>query len=131
MSADLIQRYQPGGDIYAALLSQFGKASADAIAAAALTGDETAINAAYTQAKFGEPLNDSTASIFISQLETDPFAAPAAALNSGLKTAIDSAVAGIFKNPYVLAAVVAGIALTVYNLGGFTKIFNTLKTKIK
>ena len=120
MDSTLIARYQPGGDIYASLQSQYGTASADAIAQAALSGDETQVNAALTQAKFGAPLDASTASNFYTQVTTNPLAAPLASLNTGLANTLMA----FLKSPAVL--LVGGLALFVW-LGGLDWIKGSLK----
>lgn len=105
MNQSLIQRYQVGGDIYQRLAQQFGTPGADAIAAAAATGDETAVNDALVQVKYGNPLDTSTADIFTNQMLTDPLAAPL----EGVNTAIGNSVLTFLKNPWVLFAVCAGL----------------------
>lgn len=119
MTPELIARYQPGGDIYATLQTQYGPTAAASIAAAAQTGDETQINAAISQAKFGSPLDTSTASIFANQIITDPFAAPAASFNDQIKKLF----ANLFGNPFLLIAVVA---VVFFAFGGA----NRLRKKI-
>lgn len=111
MSQDLINRYQPGGDIYASLETQYGTDKANAIAQAALTGDETKINAALTQAKYGNPLNTSTAGIFYDQITTDPLAAPLASLN----TALGNTIFSFLKNPWVLVTIAAVVFFFVFD----------------
>jgi hypothetical protein len=105
MDSTLIARYQPGGDIYISLQSTYGTAGANQIAQAALSGDETQINAVIDQLKFGAPLNTSTASILGNQLATDPLGAPLASLNGALGNTFMS----FFKNPWVIAAVAGGL----------------------
>jgi hypothetical protein len=105
MTPSTIARYQIGGDIYASLQTQYGTPAADAIAAAARTGDETNVNAAMVAAKYGSPLNDSTWNIFADQIITDPLAAPLESANSQ----IGKAVLNFLKNPWVLAAVAVGL----------------------
>jgi putative Ca2+/H+ antiporter (TMEM165/GDT1 family) len=105
MDDSTIQRYQAGGDIYASLQSQYGTSAADSVAAAAQSGDETQVNAAIVQAKYGAPLNTSTGSILANQLATDPLAAPLASANNVLGNTLLS----FLKNPLVLIAVAAGL----------------------
>jgi hypothetical protein len=112
MDETTIQRYQPGGDIYAKLAAQYGATKANAIAVAALTGDHTAINAAIVRAKYGADKNTNTAKIFVDQILTDPLAAPLENVNSVLANTIKS----IFKNPWVLFS--AGL-IVIYLFGGF------------
>ena len=111
MDPDLIARYQSGGDIYASLAATYGASAADTIAAAATTGDETQVNAAITQAKYGNPLDTSTASILANQLETDPLGAPLASANNVLSNTLLS----FLKSPAVLFTI--ALALFFY-LGG-------------
>lgn len=110
MTPATIQRYQPGGDIYVSLASRYGQGGADRVARAALTGDATFVNAELAVVKSGPRLNDSTFSLFTSQIVTDPLAAPLESAN----TAIGNSVASLFRNPWVLAVtvlVVAGLVL--------------------
>ena len=111
MDQALIARYQSGGDIYASLQTTYGTTAADTIATAALSGDETQINAALVQVKFGAPLETSTSTILADQLLTDPLAAP---LESAEKVASNSIV-DFLKSPAVM--LILGIALFLY-LGG-------------
>ena len=117
MSQDLINRYQPGGDIYAGLVTKYGQSVADAAAHAALSGDETQINAALA----GAPLDTSVLDIFTKQIVTDPLAAPLAGLNNTLGNTVLS----FIRNPWVLAAVAV---ITFGAMGGFgwlgKKLFN-------
>ncbi len=131
MTQDLINRYQPGGDIYAALLSSYGKTGADAIAQAALSGDETQINAALVQVKYGAPLETSTLKIFGSELATDPLGAPLSSLNGFLKTIVGSTIAGVLSNPWVLIAGAGVTIALIYRGGGVTKIVNKVKGNLK
>jgi hypothetical protein len=117
MTQSLIQRYQPGGDIYATLAGQYGYGPADVIAAAATTGDETQINAALVRVKYGSDLPTSTVAILGNQLATDPLAAPFESANNILGNTF----ASLFKNPWVLAAVAAGL---FFGFGGF-KLFRS------
>jgi hypothetical protein len=107
MNQDLIDRYQNGGDIYAAIAAKYGAGTADAAASAALTGDETQINKVLA----GPLLNTSTASIFLNQIETDPLGAPLASLENLTKNSL----LDFLKSPSVLL-VLAGIAF--FMLGG-------------
>lgn len=108
MTQDLINRYLPGGDIYAKLVTLYGADNADAIATAAKTGDETQVNAALTKAKYGAPMDTSVADIFAQQILTDPMAAPLESAN----TVIGNTFWSFLKNKWVLLA----LGVTV---GGF------------
>lgn len=116
MDQATISRYQPGGDIYASLVSQYGTTGANIIATAARTGNRGNVTEAISQVKDGPFLPTSTAEIFATQITTDPFAAPFKSLNSGLSTIFGSAIANVFANPWVLLLLVG---LVFYFLGGF------------
>ena len=114
MTPELIARYQSGGDIYDELRFQYGQAAADAIAAAAATGDEHAINSAISAAKFGGAKDTSTLDAF-GNLLTDPLAVPL----EGVNNQIGKAVGNVFKNGWVLLVVVVlGVAAFLYLGGG-------------
>lgn len=131
MTQDLINRYQPGGDIYAALLAKYGKPGADAVAQAALSGDETQINAVLTQQMYGAPLETSTLKIFGSELATDPLGAPLSSLNTFLKNVVGSSIAGVLTNPWVLLLAGGVTIALIYRGGGVTKIVENVKGKLK
>jgi len=138
MSQSLINRYQAinpdtgqPGDIYAALLAQLGQSGADAVAAAALSGDETQINAVLTQQTFGNPLPTSTLAIFGGELATDPLGAPLDDLNTLLKNVVGSALAGVLTNPWVLISAGGIVIFLLYRGGGFTNLVRTVKEKLK
>ena len=76
MNENLIQRYQPGGDVYAGLARIYSTATADAAANAAKTGSEIAINNAIANSGYGAKLDTSIISNFANQIETNPFGAP-------------------------------------------------------
>lgn len=111
LPAATITRYQPGGDIYNTLAGQYGNQAADLIAAAARTGDRTAVTDAIAQVKHGHPLESSTTTILLDQLLTDPLAAPLDAADSGLKKVFASTTGKV-----VTAAVIVGVivVLVVY-----------------
>jgi hypothetical protein len=115
MTKAQIDRYQPGGDIYARLEAQYGRVGALSVAQSALSGDRTSITEALAQLKSGDPRDESTARQFWSQVTTDPFDAPLASLNSGLGTVFSSAIVGVFKNPWVLLALAAGVVFFVFS----------------
>ena len=112
IDAALVQRYQPGGDIYAKLEARYGRNGALLVAQAARTApDLSYITAAIARVEFGERLDDSTASIFWKQITTDPLAAPLEGANKLLGKTFLS----FFKSPWVVLTI--GIALFVM-LGG-------------
>jgi hypothetical protein len=131
MSQDLINRYQPGGDIYNSLVVQIGTSGANAVAQAALSGDETQINAVLTQQTFGNPLPTSTLEIFGSELATDPLGAPLDDLNSLLKNVVGSALAGVLTNPWVLVLGASITIVLIYRGGGVKTIIEKVKGKLK
>lgn len=114
MDQATINRYQPtnpdtgyAGDIYSALQAQYGSPGANVIAQAALTGDESQINAAIVSVKYGSPLPTSTTSILAGQLESNPLGAPLDALNNQLVATIGA----FFKNPAVVFCVALALFL--------------------
>jgi hypothetical protein len=119
-----IQRYQPGGDLYAQYESLYGRNGALLIAQAALSGDRPTITDAIARADYGAALDDSTARLFWSQITTAPFDAPLSALNTGLGNTVGSFLRGVFSNPWVLLA--AGL-LVFAALGGFKWLEKNLK----
>lgn len=110
MDATTIQRYQPGGDIFNKLATAYGFDDANAIAAAARTGSETNVTAAIASAKYGKSLNDSTASIFLDQITTNPLAAP---LESANRITGNSIIA-FLKSPWVIF----GVVVVVFSVMG-------------
>ena len=105
MTLDTVDRYLPGGDIFAQLEAQYGFDAAYSIAEAASTADPTAVNAALVKVKFGNNLPTDTFNIFLDQITTDPLAAPLGALDGQLS----KAVMNLLKNPFVLGALALGL----------------------
>lgn len=104
----LVQRYQPGGDIYAKLETEFGRNGAVLVAQAARNGtDPVDITNAIVRVKFGERLDDSTTRLFLEQIATNPLAAPLEGANKLLGKTFLS----FLKSPWVLLTI--GIALFV------------------
>jgi hypothetical protein len=104
MTPATLQRYAPGGDIYGRIVSTYGPDAANRLYQAAQTGDENGeVNAELTRIKFGKPLNDSTASLFVEQVTTDPLAAPLASANSQIQNAALS----FLRSPWVLLLIAA------------------------
>jgi hypothetical protein len=123
MNQDLINRYQPGGDIYNSLAASLGVPGANLVATAALTGDETQVNTALTQAQFGNPLDTSTISIFSSEIATNPLAAPFSDLNTLLSNSLKSLVG----NPLVLLSTIAIVGGVVIYFVGIEKLKKLVK----
>lgn len=115
MNQALIQRYQPGGDIFAELAADYGADAANNIARVARTANREAVTESVTLLRSGPKLETSTAKIFVHQITTDPFAAPLETANRGLGNVFGSAIKGLFANPWVLVTVV--IAGALYFLG--------------
>jgi hypothetical protein len=125
MDQTTINRYQANnpdtgqpGDIYSAIESQHGQSAADAVAAAALSGDETQINSVLTlytgtsTPTTAVPLADtSTADIFTNQILTDPLAAPLESANKILGNTFFS----FLKNPWVLVTVALVVFFFVFD----------------
>lgn len=112
MDDTTIQRYQLGGDIYNSLVQLYGVNVANSAAGAALTGDETQVNAVLASApKYGPPLSTSTTAIFTNQMLTDPLAAPLAGVNNLVKNSALS----FLNNPWVIAGL---IIAAFFMLGG-------------
>lgn len=109
MNATLVQRYQPGGDIYARSVEKYGSEAAQRLASAARTGGDPAVFALLAELRSGPARNESTFSAFVDQITTDPFDAPLDSANKGIGTVLGSAVKGVFSNPWVLLVVVAVI----------------------
>ena len=124
MSQDLINRYQSGGDIYAALLAKYGQTTADAVAQAALSGDETQVNAALAQGIYGNPLDTSTVSILTQQLATNPLGAPLDAINNVIGNTFSS----LFSSKYVVIVLIAAGFLW---LGGLEYLKGSLSRNLK
>jgi hypothetical protein len=124
MDQATLQRYAPGGDIYADLQTQYGTAAANQVYAAAQTGDNNGeVAAALAQIRYGAPADTSTADAFVDQITTDPLGAPL----SGLNTLLSNSIFDFFKNPAVL--VTLGL-IVFFVLGGgavIQKHFNKLK----
>lgn len=105
-------RYQPGGDIYTTLADEYGVNAANRVATAA-RGTQADLNEAIADIRSG-PARSGTNTLgnFVTQITTDPLAAPLASANNQ----IGKAVLNILKNPWVLLTV----AVIVFSqLGGF------------
>ncbi len=135
MDQPTIARYQPGGDLYATIAARYGQQNADAIAAAASTGDQTQVNAAYQTAILGPNTTGSTSTAvnLYDQLTTNPLAAPVADANtvitnsaSSVNSLFSSSLGALFKNPAVLLALVVGL---FFFFGGSSIIRGWVKSK--
>lgn len=116
MTESTVARYQPGGDIYAEIQGQYGTQSANTLAQIVReTKESTNVSTYLGELRNGPMQNSNVASIFVGQITTDPFAAPASALNRTLSASVGSAIKGIFSNVWVLALVVfLGFLVFVY-----------------
>ncbi len=110
MPSDTLNRYAPGGDIFADIEARYGRAAAEQVATAAESGESGAVAEALAQIRFGAERSESTLGEFGRLIATDPFGAPLASLNTGLGNVFGSFIRGVVTNPWVLAAV----ALAVY-----------------
>jgi hypothetical protein len=124
MDYQTIDRYQSFnpytgdvGDIYAQVLAKYGSTTADSVATAALTGDETQINAVIPGLTSGltaaQTPTPSTLSLFGNQLATNPLAAPL----SGLNNILSNSFVSFLKSPAVLFVVAIGLFFWLGGLG--------------
>ena len=120
MNDQLIQRYQPGGDLFAAYAERYGHGHASNIAAAARTGDRYAVTDAISNAKYGAPADDSFWSNLGDQIVTDPLGAPLESANRVLGNTFFS----FLKNPWVILAIATALALWLVGPEKLRKIFN-------
>lgn len=124
MTRALIARYQPGGDIYASLLPQYGQNGALYISQAALTGDSRRVTEAIAQVRNGARLPDSTVRILAGQLVTDPLGAPLDAANRQLSKLAGNTALAFLRNPMVLlvlAVVGFGVWVNFFGLPRFLR----------
>jgi hypothetical protein len=121
MTPDLIQRYQPGGDIYASLLADYGRNGALLVSQAALSGDSRRVTEAIAQVRNGARLTESAAALFVKQITTDPLGAPLDAANRQLSALAGNTALAFLRNPMVLL-VLAVIGFGVWiNFFGFPR----------
>ena len=120
MNQSLINRYQAGGDIYNTFAKSYGQNAADNIAAAALTGDETAVNAAITQEQFGASKDTSTFDAFASQIYNDPFAAPIEEFNKVAKNTVKDF---LFNGKTLFVVLAFGVVVVLFVALGGLKLF--------
>lgn len=124
MSESEIARYQRGGDLYAKLQQTYGTKDADAIAAAARTGDRYAITSAINVAKYdSQPLEEDYWDILADQ-SSDIFSAPLESANKAISATLGSAIKGVFSNPWVLLVVtliVIGVLIRLFGLPKFNR----------
>lgn len=114
-----LTRYYTFGDLWQQVFAQYGYAAAERVAAAAETGSLTAVNATLsdirrgvTPASYPGADDTSTAGLFWQQITTDPFAAPLDSANNQIGNVFKN----IFRNPFVLLALVG---VVFYLVGGF------------
>lgn len=117
----LEEQYSPAGDTFWAIEARYGMAAADSVYAAARSGNTNTVNAELSNIRRGTSNADyqgstSTFWNFGAQLATDPLAAPLDAAN----TALANSVASVFRNPFVLLALVVGV---FFWLGGPKRFF--------
>jgi hypothetical protein len=102
-------RYAPGGDIYNRLAQEYGPAGADRVYAAVINGQD--ISDTIAALRYGDPLQESTTTIFTTQLVTDPLGAPLDAADNYIGTNVTNALKGLFRSPWVTAAIVLVLAI--------------------
>lgn len=111
MNAAMLQRYSPGGDIYASLRTRYGYEAAEDVSFAAkadfASGENGEVASTLARIRNGPPLNDSATEIFFDQITTDPLAAPLDAANRQL----GNAAFAVLRNPWVVLAVVVVVLL--------------------
>lgn len=114
LTAEIIARYQPGGDIYATIARTYrnGLADAEYVARAAATGNRDTLAEAIAYVRNGAALETSTGVIFLDQVLTDPLAAPIDALNKGVKQLFDSSGVKSLLTVAVVAVVVVLVVKT-------------------
>jgi len=105
-----LERYAPGGDIFASLAQKYGPDAAERVYSAAQTGDRAAISDALATERFGGFRDDSTLSNFVKQITSDPLAAPLDSLNDQLQKGFSN----VFRNPFVVGLVIVVVVLFFY-----------------
>ncbi len=108
---ETIAIYQEGGSAFAFFERTYNTNAAKIIAQAAATGDREVLTDAIAQVKYGTPLNDSTAELFVNQILDDPLDAPLDALDYGVNRIFDSS--GV-KTIVVVVVAGAVIGLIIY-----------------
>lgn len=133
-------QYQPGGSIYQTLVLQYGQDSADAISAAAATGDEDAVLNAIADARGNQQKDTSTLDAFGNELidPANPYSLQNFAgtyvgdITSGIASnaegAIENTIIGFLKNPLFLGAIAIG---GVIYFGGGDWLKNQIKSAFK
>jgi hypothetical protein len=124
-----IDRYQPGGDLYASIQSQYGNDAANAAASAAATGSNDTLNLTLSNIRrgtytVGSPNGGtSTWGNFFSQLYNDPLGAPlqqAGVVASNTASDVNSTLKGVlgslFSNPLTLLLTLAVGGVVVWLL---------------
>lgn len=121
--------YQRGGQYWPTLVSRYGEAGANRIAAAASSEDQALFTTVFSNVQRGRPASEdritttSTLREFGTLLATDPLGAPM----EGLNNQIGKAVWNVLKNPWVLLVVAGGVVYVVWRLGGISGIKRSLK----
>lgn len=105
-----IARYAPGGDIWEELNRRHGPDAANRVWGAAQTGDRFAISRELAALRFGAFENESTASLFVSQITTNPLAAPLESANRQIGNVFKN----IFANPWVLIVLLSAAAFYLW-----------------
>lgn len=108
---ELLERYSPDGDIYESLKADYGKAAAEKVLQAFISGESGAVSEVLSDLSHGEKLNTSTTGILGEQLATDPLGAPLDAAGKVADKVAASAFIGILKSPALILAVAIVLGL--------------------
>jgi hypothetical protein len=114
MDQATIARYQPGGDLYAQIVSEYGQAAADGIAAAAATGDQNQVNNAFAQytTSMVQPADSSLLDALGNQFTSGNVVSTATSYwGATANSWIQSVVTAITDNFFVLAVVVSVVLI--------------------
>lgn len=117
-----VSRYQPGGDIYGSISSQYGPGAADRVASAAMSGSRADVTSAMASIRNGPAVGSTSTTVnFFNQITSDPLQAPIAAalgqgssgpgLGGGTTSTLVKGVMGI-----------GALALILYGLNTFAKL---------
>lgn len=118
MNQTLINRYQPGGDLFGKIEAQYGYAAAQKVAAAARTGNSRNVTDVIVMLRHGSALPESTTLILAKTLVTDPLGAPLDAANQAITTLGKNTLFAFFRNPTVVGVLILlGFAAFVWFFG--------------
>jgi len=104
-------RYAPGGDIYQSLEAEYGTSAAGRVQQAYMSAQPGEVARVLAELRYGQPLSESTAGIFLDQLVTDPLGAPLDSANRAIGNLTWNTIKAFLRNPWVLLAVVVVVAV--------------------